>query len=56
MAGGLRGYPLMREIEKACLSNPDILGSMRPKRALEQVDDVQVAEGEYSVPLIGRSW
>ena len=31
-----------------------ILGSMRPKRALEQVDDVQVAEGEYAVPLIGR--
>ena len=31
-----------------------ILGSMRPKRALEQVDDVQAAEDEYSVPLIGR--
>ena len=31
-----------------------ILGSTRPKRALEPVDDVQVAEGEYSVPLIGR--
>jgi hypothetical protein len=31
-----------------------ILGSMRPKRALGQVDDVQIAEGEHSVPLIGR--
>ena len=31
-----------------------VLGSMRPKRALEQINDVPVAEGEGSVPLIGR--
>ena len=32
-----------------------VLGSMRPKRALEQINDVPVAEGECSVPLIGRA-
>jgi hypothetical protein len=31
-----------------------ILGSMGPKRAPGQVDDGEVAEGEYAVPLIGR--
>jgi hypothetical protein len=31
-----------------------ILGSMRPKRPLEQIDDPRVVEGECSVPRIGR--
>ena len=31
-----------------------ILGSMGPKRAPGQVDDGEVAEGEYAVLLIGR--
>jgi hypothetical protein len=31
-----------------------VLGSMRPKRALEQIDNVSVVESEPSVRLIGK--